>query len=54
MLCYKDTTFCERDCNNLKCNKNKKNINVPPEYAWMPIAFTTYQDCKDYIKDKEK
>lgn len=49
MICYKDMTFCSRNCDNFICIRNKKNIeDRPPEYAWMPVSFSNFSDCEDY------
>lgn len=48
MICYKDMTFCSRDCNNEKCDSNKRNIHMPVGLAWMPVAYADFKDCKDY------
>lgn len=49
MICYKDMTFCSRDCGNLYCTLNKKNLDDrPAEYAWMPVAFANFSDCQEY------
>lgn len=58
MICYRDMTFCSRDCNNTDCKRNKKNINKPKELEWMPVAYSDFKDCKvmmnDYINLEEE
>lgn len=51
MICYKDKTFCSRDCANKKCDLNKQNIDIPPHLLWMPVAYSDFVDCDRY---KEK
>jgi len=48
MICYKDITFCSRECKNRKCERNKKNINKPKHLAWMPVAYSDFKDCANY------
>ena len=48
MICYKDMTFCSRDCNNTDCKRNKKNIHKPKELEWMPVAYSDFKGCKDW------
>ena len=54
MICYKDKCFCSRDCRNKKCEVNKKNINVPPHLAWMPIAYSDFKNCEKYVAEREE
>ena len=49
MICYKDMTFCSRECANLRCTLNIEHTkNRPPEYAWLPIAVSDFKDCTEY------
>ena len=48
MICYKDMTFCSRDCANKKCKRNKQNIDKPKELEWMPVAYSDFKDCEKY------
>lgn len=53
MFCYRDMTFCMRECANYKCKRNKKHLeNIPEEEAWMPIAFSEFKECKNYKEVK--
>lgn len=54
MICYKDMTFCSRDCNNTDCIRNKKNINKPKELDWMPVAYSDFKECKEWEGDNRK
>ena len=53
MICYKDMTFCSRDCENTKCKRNKQNIDKPKDLEWMPVAYSDFKDCEKY-KGSEK
>lgn len=48
MICYKDMTFCSRDCNNTDCKRNKKNVHKPKELEWMPVAYSDFKECKKW------
>lgn len=48
MICYKDKAWCSRECENLECSINKKNIKIPEALAWMPIAFRDMQNCDEW------
>ena len=48
MICYKDMTFCSRDCANTDCKLNNKNIHKPKELEWMPVAYRDFKDCKKW------
>lgn len=48
MICYKDMTFCSRECKNRKCDRNKNNINKPVHLAWMPVAYSDFKNCPNY------
>lgn len=48
MICYKDMTFCSRDCANKECKRNKKNIDKPPHLEWMPVAYSDFNNCPNY------
>ena len=54
MICYKDKTFCSRDCANMKCSINKKNINKPKDLEWMPIAYSDFKDCDRYKAERRE
>ncbi len=53
MICYKDMTFCSRDCANKECKRNKKNINKPPDLEWMPVAYSDFKDCKRFKERRQ-
>ena len=46
-LCYKDITFCIRDCKNTKCEINKKHAEAAPLYG-LPVCFSNFEDCTKY------
>jgi len=54
MICYQDKTFCIRDCANMKCSINKKNINKPKDLEWMPISYSDFKDCDRYKAERRK
>lgn len=46
-ICYKDMTFCIRDCKNKKCERNKKHTENAT-YNGLPICYCDFYDCKEY------
>ena len=53
MICYKDMTFCSRDCANKECRLNKQNIDKPKDLEWMPVAYSDFKDCEKYKGGKQ-
>lgn len=44
-----DITFCARECNNNKCERNKKRLK-----GWIyPVSMAYFNECKDYKKEKK-
>lgn len=57
MICYRDMMFCNaKDCANLDCRRNTKNINLPPDDFWADkICIGDIKDkCKNYRKEHSK
>lgn len=57
MICYRDMMFCNaKDCANLDCRRNTKNINLPPDDFWADkICIGDIKDkCKNYKKEQSK
>ena len=54
MICYKDMTFCSRDCANKKCKRNKQNIDKPPQLEWMPVAYSDFKSCEKFKKARQR
>ena len=48
MICYKDMTFCSRDCANKECERNKQNIDKPPQLEWMLVAYSDFKSCEKF------
>lgn len=48
MICYKDMTFCSRDCANMACKRNKQNIDKAPHLEWLPIAYSNFKSCEKF------
>ena len=47
MICYKDMSFCNRDCKNKKCRRNKIHI---PEQTALLVCYFNFDGCKEYNK----
>ena len=50
MLCYKDKSFCSRQCANVSCDRHKSHIDLEEvnrnKYL---VSYTFYSDCEEYI-----
>ena len=44
-----DITFCNRDCNNKKCQRNLKYVDKRKMFECKPfISMAEWKDCKDF------
>ena len=51
MGCWKDTTFCAKDCRNLKCNRNRHNI---PKDLDCIVSICNFENCEYWSGDNEQ
>lgn len=51
MFCYKDQSFCDSDCVNTECFRNKRTI---PDDIDVPICMGNFRtDCDQYKEPEE-
>lgn len=53
MICYKDRTFCMRDCGRIECRRNKAAI---PWENQLPVCYMRGDDCTNWesVRDREE
>lgn len=50
MMCYKDMTFCVRECTNMECKRNIKHV---PDDVLEPICMAKFMDCEKWRGEDE-
>ena len=47
MLCYNDTTYCARECNNMDCKINIKHIEGQ-DTKGLPVSMAIFDKCEEW------
>ncbi len=53
MICFRDMTFCSRECANVECHRNfTPEVQAAARKWWgndgAPVAFASFDDCPIY------
>lgn len=53
MFCYRDMTFCTRDCWNMECKRNAKKVDLENLDTDLPVCVDEFKNCKDWRGEDE-